>query len=111
MEGGDVSLLIEEQVEGGCNEDISPLIEEVLAVEAIDGISGGRDEPVVGPTMKTGFSSLPFSGTSTPSLSATGDSNKASIEEKMWSGNADICSEEVSIIMREGVQCRTCLHL
>ncbi len=110
MEGGDVSLLIEEQVEGGCNEDISPLIEEVLAVEAIDGISGSRDEPVVGPTMKTGFSSLPFSGTSSPSLSATGDSNEASTEEKVWSGNAQICSEEVSI--REVVECRsgTCLH-
>ncbi len=96
-------LLIGEEVEGGCNKDLSPLIKEVLAVKAIDisdnGISGGRDEPVVGPTMKTGTppsSSLSFSGTSTPSLSATGDSNEASTEEKMWSGNADICSEEVS---------------
>ncbi len=39
-------------------------------------------------------SSLPFSGTSTPSLSVTGDSNEASTEVKVWSGNAEICSEE-----------------
>ncbi len=51
-------------------------------------------------------SSLFFFGTSTPSLSATGET---SIEKEVWSGNAEICSEEVSI-MREGVECRTCLH-
>ncbi len=97
MEGGGVPLLIEKQVEGGCNEDISPLIVAVKAIDISDnGVPGGRDEPVR-PAMKAGTSPSSFLPSSTSSTSATDDSNEASTEEKVWSGGAEICSEEVSI--------------
>ncbi len=94
MEGGGVPLLIEKQVEGGCNEDISPLIVAVKAIDISDnGVPGGQDAPV----MKAGTSPSSSLPSSTASTSATGDSNEASTEEKVWSENAEIRSEEVSI--------------